>query len=250
MLSPALKALARVLHLEGMERGVDPNQDRALRLALLGEVAGEAAHELRNALAVIGASAELLRGADPARVEHHIAKIQRNARLAQDLIDTLMAIARGEPVRAEPVLLTSVLAEARRDLVGPAAYVDDLDPTLGVRASPVLLSRLFRVLYENAIQASAPRSPNITTRAYAPDANATAKDALVIDVADDGPGIPETIRANLFEPLVSHRPGGTGLGLALARRAARAHGGELELATSEAGACFRLRLPASTPQMT
>jgi len=226
-----------------MGHGVDPNRERALRLALLGEVAGEAAHELRNALAVIGASAELLRGAEPARVENHIAKIQRNARLAQDLVDTLMAIARGEPVRAESVLLASVLAEARRDLAGPASYVDDFDSTLGVRASPVLLSRLFRVLFENATQASSPRSPTITTRAR------IDVDGLVIEIADDGPGIPEAIRAELFEPLVSHRPGGTGLGLALARRAARAHNGELELVASDVGARFRLRLPA-TPTLS
>jgi two-component system sensor histidine kinase HydH len=219
------------------EHGAEANQERALRLALLGEIAGEAAHELRNALAVITASAELLRGADEARAESHLLKIQRNARLAQDLVDSLMALARGEHIHAEPVLLGDVLVDARRDVLGAASYEDDFDPQTTLLGSQVLLSRAFRILYENATQAAAPRAPTITTRARLDD------DILSIDVADDGPGVPETIRETLFEPLVTQKPGGTGLGLALARRAVRAHDGELELVASERGACFRLRLP-------
>lgn len=220
------------------DHGGDPNHERTLRLALLGEIAGEAAHELRNALAVIHASAELLRGADEAKAESHILKIERNARLAQDLIDTLLALARGEHVHAEPLLLAGALADARRDVLGAATFEDDFDPQTSLLGSEVLLSRTFRILYENAIQAAAPRAPRITTRARIDGG------ALVIDVSDDGPGVPEAIRDTLFEPLVTQRPGGTGLGLALARRAARAHGGELELVASSQGACFRLRLPS------
>src|SRR5512135_966432 len=59
-------------------------------LWVLGELAGEAAHELRNALAVIGASATLLRAAEGPQKEAHIAKIERNARLAQGVVDSLM----------------------------------------------------------------------------------------------------------------------------------------------------------------
>ncbi len=220
-----------------MANGEDWSKERSLRLALLGEVAGEAAHELRNALAVIGASAELCRGVDAERTEHHIAKIQRNARIAQDVVDTLMALARGEQVRAESVPLAAAISEARRDLEGAVEYADDYDPRITVRASAVLLSRLFRILYENAMQAAAPRAAKITTRARIDDAG------LTVEISDDGPGIPPEIRDTLFEPLVSGKPGGTGLGLALARRAARAHGGDLDLATSDRGACFRLRLP-------
>jgi signal transduction histidine kinase len=73
----------------------------------------------------------------------------------------------------------------------------------------------------------------------------TEDDHRVIEVTDDGPGVPNDIAARVFDPLVTARPGGTGLGLPLARRIAAAHGGSIALVdrTGE-GATFRLELPA------
>ena len=67
--------------------------------------------------------------------------------------------------------------------------------------------------------------------------------ALRIEVDDDGHGVPEAIAATLFEPMVSGRANGTGLGLALAREIAREHGGELALQPRETGTRFVLLLP-------
>jgi len=63
-------------------------------------------------------------------------------------------------------------------------------------------------------------------------------------VRDNGPGIPEPLRARLFEPFVTGKPNGVGIGLALSRRIARAHGGDLELEAPGPGASFLLTLPA------
>ena len=70
---------------------------------------------------------------------------------------------------------------------------------------------------------------------------------IIIDVADNGPGIPEKARANLFQPFAgSARPGGSGLGLAIARENMRLHGGDITLAeTGAQGTRFRLTLPAN-----
>jgi signal transduction histidine kinase len=82
--------------------------------------------------------------------------------------------------------------------------------------------------------------PTIETRAWAEEGR------VVIEVADDGPGVPPEIASTIFEPLVTARAGGTGLGLALARRVVAAHSGTISLVSSAAGttgATFRVELP-------
>ena len=142
---------------------------------------------------------------------------------------------------SEPVLLVEVVVgRARRPRApgGRAGKTRSSPTTCGCAPIPGLLARLLHVLYDNAIQASAPRAPTIATRARAP------RGRVVIEVGDDGPGVPGAIAARVFEPLVTARPGGTGLGLALARRIATAHGGSIVL-VPETGATFRLELPGA-----
>lgn len=222
-------------------------QDARERLAVVGEIAAEVAHELRNVLQVISASAYVARQeaakGDAEATLPHVAKIEKNARIAHGIVDDLMALARGETLHSEPVLLAEVVVAARAELADGAATWDDaLEPRdLRVRAHPGLLVRLMHVLYENAVQASTPRAPRIATRGRADGGR------VVIEVSDDGPGVPDHIAARVFEPLVTARPGGTGLGLALARRIAEAHGGSIVLVDSASagasGATFRLVLP-------
>jgi signal transduction histidine kinase len=220
---------------------LEPGPRAREELWVLGELAAEAAHELRNALAVIAASASLIRSPESAQ---HVAKIERAARVAQGVIDGLMALARGEAVRGAPlgagpdaprVVLSDAMAEARKDTPGAPRYVDDVPAGETVRGSEVLLSRMLRVMYENAVQAGA---RTIETRV------ARSGDVVAIDVEDDGPGVPEAVRATVFDPLVTTKESGTGLGLALARRVARAHGGDVELVEGERGAHFRITLRA------
>lgn len=211
------------------------------RFAAIGEIAAEIAHELRNALQIVSANVFLARQ-NLAESEPHLAKIERSARLAHGIVDDLMALARGEPAQAEPAILIDILLEAREMLPEPGAEFEDvLTPRgLEVRAHTGLASRLLHALYENSIKAAAPlgRRPHVVTRASR-DGN-----RVTIEVADDGPGVPAEIAEALFEPLVTRTAGGTGLGLALARRIAAAHGGSIVLVPSSKGACFRIELPA------
>jgi signal transduction histidine kinase len=210
------------------------------RFAAIGEIAAEVAHELRNTLQVIAASAYLAKQ-DPPSCLPHIQKIEKNARLAHAIVDDLMSLARGEPAQAEPILLAEIVMAARADLPGEAKYADELTPRdLRVVAHSGLLTRLFHVLYENSIGVCKERAPNVTTRARKENGR------VVVEVVDDGPGVPADIAPRVFDPLITGRSGGTGLGLALAKRIVDAHGGTIALAaTSGAGATFRIELPGA-----
>jgi signal transduction histidine kinase len=217
------------------------SDDKRERLAAIGEIAAEVAHELRNALQIISANAYLAKQ-DLAACGPQLAKIERSARLAHGIVDDLMALARGEPAQAEPVLFVEVMVASREDLPERCALWNDRvdPPKLRVRAHQGLLARCLHVLYENAVGASSPRTPNIETRAWAEEGR------VVIEVGDDGPGVPPEIASTLFEPLVTARAGGTGLGLALARRVVAAHAGTIALlppTAGKAGATFRVELP-------
>jgi signal transduction histidine kinase len=212
------------------------------RLAAIGEIAAEVAHELRNVLQIISASAYVAR-MDPPRSLPHVEKIERSARLAFSIVDDLMSLARGEPADASPVLVAELVVAARVEFeLGAAHWVDEVTPPdLRVRAHPGLVGRVLHALYDNSIHVCAPRPPTIATRAH------VAGGRVVIEVVDDGPGVPAEIAPRIFEPLVTGRRGGSGLGLALARRIVAAHGGTIALAPSGPGegAAFRIELVGS-----
>lgn len=206
---------------------------RLKRLAALGEISAEVAHELRNALQIISANAYLARLADPSSA--YLGKIERSARIAHGIVDDVMTLARGDRFDAEPAPLTAVLGTARELL--PEADYEDEGAELLVAVHGGLCARLFHVLYDNAIRIASPARARIVTRA-----TARAGGGVTVEVSDDGPGVPEAVRETLFEPLVSARKGGSGLGLALAKRIAEAHGATIALVPGTS-ATFRIELP-------
>jgi signal transduction histidine kinase len=109
-----------------------------------------------------------------------------------------------------------------------------------MRAHAGLFTRVLHALYENAVHASAPRAPSIVTQARATPSK------IVLLVSDDGPGVPAALAPRIFDALVTGRRGGSGLGLAMAKRIVAAHGGTIELtdAPGVPGATFRIELPA------
>jgi two-component system nitrogen regulation sensor histidine kinase GlnL len=204
------------------------------------------AHEIRNPLAAISGAAQLLEQGGDAR-QRELARLvgEEAARLAA-LSARMLGARRVLASRAANV---HAVLERAAELVGAegasVALVRDYDPSLPAwYGDPDRLLQAVLNLVRNAVQAHARRIV-LRSRAEAGwrDANGHGVPALRVEVEDDGDGVPAALVRSLFEPMVSGRADGTGLGLALAREIAREHGGELDFRPRPHGACFVLRLP-------
>jgi signal transduction histidine kinase len=242
-----LEALDRIFDLElaiMLRTYQEDSEDRLRRkerLATIGQIAGSIGHELRNPLGVIQSSLFILRkraGEDP-RVGRHITRIDDQVELCNAIISNLLELARSRPPRREPVelqaLFDNVVANAG---VPPQIEVVRAIQAERYRGDPTLLLQALTNLVRNAVQAY----DGAAGRVYL-----SARDAgglLVVEVADDGPGFDHETILRVFEPLVSTRTTGVGLGLALVKGVAERHGGTVEAANRpEGGAVVRVRLP-------
>lgn len=255
-----LQALMAALTLTGLFLGVmvDERQRaeeglrQTLRLAAAGEMAGAIAHEVNQPLTAVanyGRSAQMLLERDrsgSAQIQEIIGKILSEADRASEVVRRLRDFFRAGTTRLEAVQLEDLLGTARRmgdSAIGARAISLEIGnaPSL----PPLFVDRLqieviLRNLLANSVEsliASGRHGGRIRVLVERHD------DARVrIVVADNGPGISPAAREDLFEPFVSGKPTGMGLGLAVSRAIAEAHGGTLEAATVGHGE-FHLVLP-------
>jgi two-component system sensor histidine kinase HydH len=215
---------------------------RTERLSTFGQLVGSIGHELRNPLGVMESSLHILRGrvnvADE-RVQKHVNRIGEQIGIANSIITDLLDMIRDKPLIAEEVRL--------RDVVQGAAAQQNLALDLGalsqlpaVRGDPSQLRQVFVNLLSNARDAAGP-SGTIAIEAEIDDV------FVAIAVCDSGPGVDPAIRARLFEPLVTTRQKGIGLGLALVKRIVERHRGTIAYEPRNGGARFVVRLPRSKP---
>jgi len=205
------------------------------------------AHEVKNPLAGLRGAAQLLeRRVGEAELKALAGMVIAEADRLAALADRLLRPA-GAPLH-DGLNLHAVL-ERVVTLLGaepaPLAIRQDYDPSLPeLRGDPDRLQQLLLNLARNAREAGA-RSLTLRTRAEhgVRLGERVLRTALRLDVTDDGAGVPEPLRATLFEPLVSGRAEGTGLGLALAREIAHEHGGELRHHGAPGATTFTLWLP-------
>ncbi|MGO4702674.1 two-component system sensor histidine kinase NtrB [Dyella sp. 2RAB6] len=205
------------------------------------------AHEVKNPLAGLRGAAQLLqrRVADEdlkALAGLVIAEADRLASLANRLLHHDGAPRLGPVNIHEQLEWLTDLLQAEPE---PPLLRHDYDPSLpDVKGDAERLQQILLNLARNAIEAGA-RTLVLRTRVEhgLRVGERMLRTALRVDVADDGPGVPASLRDTLFEPLVSGRADGTGLGLALAREIAREHGGELRYASRPGETVFSLYLP-------
>lgn len=205
------------------------------------------AHEVRNPLAAISGAAQLLQqGAADARQRELAQLIRDESTRLSALAERLLGARNVMATRAVNLhALLERVAELLQAEHAAATIVRDYDPSLPAwHGDPDRLLQAVLNLVRNAVEARARRIV-LRSRAEAGwrDVRGRRVPALRIEVEDDGDGVPDAIMSTLFEPMVSGRADGTGLGLALAREIAREHGGELTWRRLEAGSCFVLSLP-------
>ncbi|MBT2119314.1 PAS domain-containing sensor histidine kinase [Dyella sp. LX-66] len=205
------------------------------------------AHEVKNPLAGLRGAAQLLqrRVADEdlkALAGLVIAEADRLASLANRLLHHDGAPRLGPVNIHEQLEWLTDLLQAEPE---PPQLRHDYDPSLpDVKGDTERLQQVLLNLARNAVEAGA-RTLTLRTRVEhgLRVGERMLRTALRVDVADDGPGVPAALRDTLFEPLVSGRADGSGLGLALAREIAREHGGELRYASRPGETVFSLYLP-------
>jgi signal transduction histidine kinase len=236
------------------EPGTDDEIGRLARtmndmLARLDEAAArqrrfvaDASHELRSPLTAIRTGLEVgLAHPDHAPWPQIASRAVRQSQRLEQLIAQLLVLARADAgqlaARRQPVDLAALLADLRAATPVPGISIDlSVPPGTATAGNPEDLSRMFRNLLDNAVRYARHRVL-ITVRIT----GAAEPDGIVVEIADDGPGIPAEERERVFGRFVrldasrEHASGSAGLGLAIAREIAAAHGATIVLTEGPGG---------------
>jgi signal transduction histidine kinase len=221
-------------------------------LAAVGRLAAGIAHEIRNPVAMIASSLEMAsQESTPAQTRAEMSDIARQeaARLTT-LTNDFLAYARGKPLERQDVMLEEVTGYVASLVRARAAQVD---VSLSERATPGLRGSLDPFQLHHAMLNLTTNALDATARGGSVTIGAAPFDERFFDlfVENTAEALPPDVVARLFEPFFTTKSHGTGLGLPIARRIAKAHGGELLLARNEPGRVrFTLRLPRREPGTT
>lgn len=214
------------------------------KLASLGQLVAGIAHEIKNPLAIILTSLDIVEN-EKRPVEQRreaAAFLREEIQRLDSRLRAFLAFARPRTPQFKPMVLSSLV---RRRVASIAPLYPDLELTADVQQpEPILMgdeeqiNQVLTNLVLNAAEAIDGRgSIRVTARQQG--------DNAVLEVEDDGPGIPEEYRARIFDPFFTTRSGGTGLGLSICYQIVLSHNGTISVArpTDGKGACFAVRLP-------
>ena len=224
------------------------------KLAAIGRLAAGIAHEVRNPLGVIRASASMVRDHFPATEEAYRACefIQEEIDRLNGLITSLLTFSRPAELRLQPVAIEQVIdralqltsEELQHRGITVVRESDGTPPT--VTADSDLITQVVFGLLINAAEAIGGQGLIIVR-------TASEREQVIVEVVDTGPGVSPVDAERIFEPFFTTKSTGTGLGLPMAARIIRAHGGLIEVAQGQraeepgVGARFRVRLPIAGP---
>jgi len=220
---------------------------RSEKLALAGVMAARVAHDIRNPLASMKMQAQLLSaqaaegGEDKTLVDAILHDIEQLESVVRDLIE----LARPGDLNLRPVSLHDVVGDVLRQLSRQLRYRKiAVETVLSRDVPPIALDAdRFRQVLLNVIGNAADAMTNGGTMKIVSQIDAAAS-RVVLDICDDGVGIEPSIRDRLFDPFVSTKRDGVGLGLVNAKAVVEGHGGTITLTPNEPnGTCARITLP-------
>ena len=223
-------------------------------LTRLGELTAGLAHEFRNGLATIHGYARMLDPSSlPREAATYVAGIRQETEALGEVVTNFLEFARPTPLAASPVgiraVLDRVVAERRPDAEAAGGELSLSGEFGEVEGDDVLLRQAFDNLCRNAVEArqAAGRPPLVTIDGRV----SPAEHELVIAVADNGPGIDPAVMGRIFQPFVTTRSRGTGLGLALVQKIVVTHNGRVTATNRPGGgAVLEVRLPLAPAGMT
>ena len=242
------------------------------RLAAVGEMAAKIAHEIRNPLAAISGSIQILRsaGGAGAGLDAESARLMdiavRETDRLNGLITDFLLYSRPAPPQLERVAVRALLEEIAELLGGVRGEAVEVrvggEPGAAVEADPAQLKQVVWNLAANALEAmpaggrlelaaeravAEPAQGALPARRKGPEGGAAgARRWVEIRVSDTGEGIPPEVLERIFEPFFTTKRTGTGLGLATVHRIVESHGGAIGIESEVgAGTCFRVWLPAA-----
>ena len=230
---------------------------RAERLAALGQLSAGLAHEIRNPLGVIKGSAEILsqklEDANPLAKEL-AGYIYTEVNRVSALVSRFLDFARPSQLVMKALDLTVVVERCLKTVseqgaCGRVRIQKDYAPGLKkVMLDQDLCEQVFTNLFMNACEAMGEQGGELGVRVRASEES--DRDAgVVVEVEDTGPGVPVELKEQIFNPFVTTKKSGVGLGLAIVSKIVDAHGGSLKLVSEPGhGACFRVTFPAAGAQ--
>lgn len=229
-----------VVYLEDLERV--QKQAQQLKLAALGRLTANMAHEIRNPLSAISHAAELLREERRSDMQARLARIiidnsMRLERLVRDVLELGRRIkAEPEPIRLRQFLETFIEELVAREDVPTNTVALDAPADAVICFDRIHLNQVLWNLLTNALRYSGRAEGSIRVSARSAEQGGRVE----LHVVDDGPGIPEESRNQVFEPFFTTYARGTGLGLYIARELCEANRAALELLDNDPGAHFRI----------
>jgi len=232
-----------LIYLEDLGRAQSEAQQ--MKLAAMGRLTASIAHEVRNPLSAINQAAQLLEedGAVAPEGQRLLTMIRNNARRIDRIVGEVLQLNRRDRQQPERVPLADFVHGLVEEIghaenMPARAVALSLPRDLVVSFDRGHLNQILWNLVRNAWQHCQKKEGSVRIAARA----GYMGDAVIFELADDGPGIPVELRGQIFEPFFTTRPGGTGLGLYIARELADANGATLELIPRSPGAHFRITL--------